>query len=257
MAVPGPHGPLFRSRSSNDDTALPTSGSNSVGVAPQYCGAQRRVTNCQALVTLTLADGRVFAPLGMRLFLPEVWTSNPACCATAGIPPGQRTFVSKQHLALLELDRVRQAGVTFGAVVADAGYGSSTAFRHGLSARGMRWAVGIASHHGVYRLDVTLAEQHKQRTGRPAKHQVPSEAARPIHEVLARLPPHHWHTVKGKEKSRWVMVRARLADGPDISRGVRLPGEDVWVIGEKRRGGRSSTTCRTFRSGRPRPPWRG
>ena len=98
-------------------------------------------------------------------------------------------------------------------------------------------AVGIASHHGVYRLGVTLAEPAKQRTGRPAKHPVPSEAARPIHEVLGRLPPHHWHTVKGAKKSRWVVVRARLADGPEISKGVRLPGEEVWVIGEKRRGG--------------------
>ena len=128
-----------------DDTALPKSGSSSVGVAPQYCGAQRRVTNCQALVTLTLADGRVFAPLGMRLFLPQVWTEDTGRCAAAGIPVGQRTFASKQHLALVELDRVRQAGVMFGAVVADAGYGSSTAFRHGLSARGLRWAVAPSS----------------------------------------------------------------------------------------------------------------
>ncbi len=119
-----------------DDTALPKSGDRSVGVAPQYCGVQRRVTNCQVLVTLTLADGPVFAPLGMRLFLPQVWTADPLRCASAGVPAQLRAFATKQDLALNELDRVRDAGVTFGVVVADAGYGSSVAFRRGLTQRG-------------------------------------------------------------------------------------------------------------------------
>ncbi len=238
-----------RRADSNDDTALPKSGSHSVGVAPQSCGAQRRVTNCQAPVILTLADGRVCAPLGMRLFLPRVRTDDEARCAAAGIPAAQQAFASKQHLALAELDRVRHAGVMSGTVVADAGYGSSTAFRHGFTARELCWALRIASHHGVDRLDVTLAEQPKHRTGRPAKHPVPSEAARPIHDVLACLPPHHWHTVKGAKKSRWVMVRPRLAERPGISRGVRLPGEDVWVIGEQRRGEEIKDSVSTLPAG--------
>ena len=40
---------------------------------------------------------------------------------------------SKGQIALAELDRVRAAGARFGCVLADAGCGTSAAFRHGLT----------------------------------------------------------------------------------------------------------------------------
>ena len=69
-----------------DDTALPKKGERSVGVARQYCGALGKRANCQALVSLTLARGEVPLPLGLRLFLPDGWTADPARCARAGVP---------------------------------------------------------------------------------------------------------------------------------------------------------------------------
>lgn len=50
------------------------------------------------------------------------------------------TPASKGEIALAELDRVQAAGMWFGTVLADAGYGTSGAFRHGLDTRGLRWA---------------------------------------------------------------------------------------------------------------------
>jgi SRSO17 transposase len=64
-----------------DDTALPKKGTASVGVAGQYCGALGKQANCQCLVSLTLARGEVPVPVGLRLFLPSVWTDDPARCA--------------------------------------------------------------------------------------------------------------------------------------------------------------------------------
>ncbi|MBS7543024.1 transposase [Ancylobacter oerskovii] len=52
---------------------------------------------------------------------------------------GHRT---KPEIALAEIDRARTAGLRFGCVLADAGYGLSAPFRQGLSARGLTWAVG-------------------------------------------------------------------------------------------------------------------
>ena len=54
-----------------DDTALPKKGKHSVGVAWQYCGALGKQANCQVLVSLTLAQGEVPVPIGVRLFLPD------------------------------------------------------------------------------------------------------------------------------------------------------------------------------------------
>ncbi len=221
-----------------DDTALPKSGDHSVGVARQYCGALGKLANCQALVTLTLADGRVFAPLGMRLFLPRSWTADPERCHGAGVPGDRQTYLSKGDLALAELDRVRAQGITFRVVLADAGYGVSSTFRQALTARGLTWAVGVVGHQNVFSEHVTVHDPPNTKApGRPRTHPIPSEQARPVWDVLHASPPHHWHTVKGAKKSRWLVIRACIADGAEDARGRHLPGELVWMVGEKRRGG--------------------
>jgi SRSO17 transposase len=133
---------------------LPKEGALSVGVARQYCGQLGKRANCPALVSLTLAGREVPLPLGLRLFLPPEWTSDPARCAAAGVPDEAVLARSKGAIALAELDRLRVAGVRFGLVLADAGYGASAAFRHGLDARGLRWAMGIPRTQTVYDRDV-------------------------------------------------------------------------------------------------------
>ena len=116
-----------------DDTALPKKGKHSVGVAPQYATVLGKQANCQTLVSLTLARHEVPVPLALRLYLPEVWTEDPARLAKAGVPEPLRRHRSKSEIALAELDRVLAAGVRFGVVLADAAYGSSSGFRHALS----------------------------------------------------------------------------------------------------------------------------
>ena len=141
-----------------DDTALPKKGSLSVGVARQYCGQLGKKANCQSLVSLTLAQGEVPVPVSLRLFLPDEWTGEADRCAQAGVPEAAMAPRSKGEIALAELDRVHAAGVRFGTVLADAGYGASAVFRHGLDARGLRWAVGIARNQKMYGLDVQLVQ---------------------------------------------------------------------------------------------------
>jgi SRSO17 transposase len=113
-----------------DDTALPKQGTLSVGVARQYCGQLGKQANCQSLVSLTLAQDEVPVPVGLRLFLPEEWTGDAARAVRAGVPVAAMAPRSKGEIALAELDRLLAAGVRFGTVLADAGYGTSAAFRH-------------------------------------------------------------------------------------------------------------------------------
>ena len=95
-------------------------------------------------------------PVGLRLFLPEDWTVDPARCARAGVSEAAVVPRSKGEIALTELGRLRAEGLRFGVVLADAGYGCSAALRHGLDARGLAWAVGIAKNQKVYGCDVRL-----------------------------------------------------------------------------------------------------
>jgi len=123
-----------------DDTAVPKKGKHSVGVAAQYASALGKNANCQTLVSLTLARGEVPVIVALRLFLPENWTSDPVRLRRTGVPIEYRVARTKPEIALAEIDRMISAGVRFGCVLADAGYGMSAPFRQGLTARKLgRW----------------------------------------------------------------------------------------------------------------------
>jgi SRSO17 transposase len=139
-----------------DDTALPKKGQHSVGVAPQYASSLGKTSNCQSLVSVTLASREVPVMVGLRLFLPETWTDDPERMTRAQVPKNRQAALSKPEIAIEEIDRVIASGVRFGCVLADAGYGSSSSFREALSERGLLWAVGLSRRQNVYPADVAL-----------------------------------------------------------------------------------------------------
>lgn len=222
-----------------DDTAVPKKGTLSVGVAPQYCGELGKQANCQSLVSLTLARHEVPVPVGLRLFLPKVWTEDPARCAAAGVPAAARKPRTKPEIALAEIDRVIATGMRFGCVLADAGYGLSSSFRQGLSARGLTWSVGIPRTQKVYTTEAKPVWPNAGR-GRPRKQPVPSELGQDAASALADRP---WRRIawrrgtKGVLAARFAAVRMRVADGPAVREGKHLPGEEAWLIGEWRSSG--------------------
>jgi SRSO17 transposase len=226
-----------------DDTALPKKGKHSVGVAPQYATSLGKNANCQTLVSTTLARDEVPVMVGLRLFLPESWTSDVARMTKARVPAEHQVYLTKPEIALEEIDRVRAAGVRFGCVLADAGYGLSAAFRQGLSERGLVWAVGVGARQKVYPKDVALIFPIAGR-GRPRKNHVPDVKSLSAEKTLASA---SWRTLswrrgtKGPLKARFAAVRIRVADGPPQRIGdmgqQHLPGEEAWLIGEHRSTG--------------------
>lgn len=226
-----------------DDTALPKKGTHSVGVAPQYASALGKNANCQTLVSLTLARREVPVAVGLRLFLPDSWTGDAPRMIKAGVPDAWRAPHTKPEIALVEIDRVMAAGLTFGTVLADAGYGLSAPFRQGLSARGLTWAVGIAGRQKVYPADAVLTWPDAGR-GRPRKNPLPQPLSQPAEAMLAAVPwtELSWRTgTKGPLRASFAAVRVKVADGPPqriLDKGQQhLPGEDVWLVGEQRVSG--------------------
>lgn len=125
-----------------DDTAFAKSGSQSVGVQRQYCGALGKVANCQVVVSLSAATRRAHLPIDMQPYLPHRWTDSQALREQAHIP-SDLTFQTKPEIALSLLRRAKQNGIPKGVVLADAGYGESGAFRDGVRSLDFHYCVGI------------------------------------------------------------------------------------------------------------------
>ncbi|WP_419182351.1 IS701 family transposase [Paracoccus saliphilus] len=227
-----------------DDTCLPKKGERSVGVAPQYASSLGKTANCQSLVSVTLASREVPVAVGLRLFLPEVWTDDPDRMARARVPEYRRAALSKPEIAIEEIDRVRDAGVRFGCVLADAGYGSGGPFRQSLSERGLAWAVGLSRRQNVYPADVGLVFPEVGR-GRRRKYHLPDRVAVSAEQMLK---DEKWRKVswrrgtKGRLNCQFAAIRVRIADGyrhrMADGRVQAMPGdEEVWLIGERRATG--------------------
>lgn len=150
---------------------------------------------------------------------------------------------TKPVIALEEIDRLMSTGMRFGVVLADAGYGLSAAFRQGLSARGLAWAVGIPEHQKVYPHDVSLIFPVCGR-GRPRQHPIPDILAVAVETILADA---GWRKVswrrgtKGRLSARFAARRVRIADGPPqriLDKDQQhMPGEEAWLVGKWRSNG--------------------
>lgn len=157
------------------------------------------------------------------------------------MPEPWKTPLTLPELALAELDRVVAAGARFGTVLADAGCGVSALFRRGLSARGLAWAVGIPRILKVYPADVAL---FPPPPGSRRRLPEPDQLSRSAEHVLAGA---LWRAItwrcgtKWRLTARFAALRIRVADGHAQQIGGRpaqhLPGEEAWVVGERRASG--------------------
>jgi SRSO17 transposase len=226
-----------------DDTALPKKGRHSVGVAPQYASSLGKTSNCQSLVSVTLASREVPVMVGLRLFLPESWTNDPERMMRAHVPKDRQVALTKPEIAIEEIDRVIASGVRFGCVLADAGYGSSSSFRQALSERSLLWAVGLSRRQNVYPADVDLIFP-LATTGRRRQYHIPD---RPPVSAEAMLSGEKWQKIswrrgtKGRLTCHFAARRVRVADGHKHrmldNRMQCMPGDEVWLVGERRSTG--------------------
>jgi len=114
--------------------------------------------------------------LGLRVYLPESWTSDTARMKRASVPEDFLAYRRKPDIAIKEIDPVIADCLRVGSVLADVSYGLSAPFRQAVSARGLRWTVAIPRHQKVYPADIQLILPVVGR-GRPRVRHVPSEEA--------------------------------------------------------------------------------
>jgi len=135
-----------------DDTGFPKQGTHSVGVQRQYTGTLGKIGNCQIGVSLVVATSTEQVPIDFALYLPKVWTDDPARRAEAGIPDDV-VFKTKPDLALDLIARALEDELPGEIVLADAAYGESSDFRASIRVFGLDYAVAVRASTKVWLLD--------------------------------------------------------------------------------------------------------
>jgi SRSO17 transposase len=179
-----------------DDTATPKKGKHSVGVAHQYCGQLGKQANCQASVSLSLANRHASLPVAWRLYLPREWTSDRGRCKTAGVPRDIR-FKTKPQIAFEQIRAAYDAGLPRGPVLMDCGYGKDTGLRTRVTELGLSYVAGI------------LPQTKLWANGRRKPHSAEN--------LALSLPAQAWKEIQWREgtckrlSSRFARIRVRAA----------------------------------------------
>jgi SRSO17 transposase len=220
-----------------DDTGFPKQGKHSVGVARQYCGELGKQDNCQAAVSLSVANDRASLPIAWRLHLPEAWAADPERRAEAGVPE-EIGFATKTAIALGQIRQALDEGVPVGVVLGDAGYGDECDFRVGVAALDLRYVLGIRPGTSVWPPgQAPLPPKPWSGRGRPPTRlqRSPEHRPLPVKDLAMRLPARAWRAVTWREgsraalTSRFAAVRVRPAHR-DTTRSEPWPEE--WLLVE-------------------------
>ena len=224
-----------------DDPGFPKKGKHSVGVARQYCGQLGKQDNCQAAVSLSLANRQASLPVRYRLYLPQEWADDAARRRKAHVPE-EIVFKTKPEIALEQLRWACEAGLPRAVVLLDAGYGNHTALRTQISALGLSYAAGILSNTTVW-APGTKPLPPKRWSGhgrRPTRLRYGKHKPVSVKQLAFGLPKQAWRTIGWREgsvsrlSSRFARVRVRAA------RGGKLRTEE-WLLIEWPKGDKEPT----------------
>jgi len=177
-----------------DPSAFPKSGSDSCGVARQWCGRLGKVENCQVGVFLTYVTAHGYAPLDRQLYLPQAWAADPKRRGAAHVP-GEVAFQESWRIGLGLIDR-SAVDLPFAWVAGDDEFGRASAFRAALRQRGLRYVLDVPCNTSIRDLDEAPA---------PGKRRPPWRRA------------DEW--AKAQPASRWrKLVLGAGAKGPKVVR---------------------------------------
>src|SRR5215475_13258687 len=135
-----------------DPSGFPKSGTESVGVARQWCGRLGKVDNCQVAIYLGYVSGAGHTLVDMRLYLPKAWTTDKARLDKAGVPNDHRGYRSRHQLAL---DMLQTSGMRLphGWIAGDDEMGRPYWFRRRLDRLGERYLLAVPSNTLIRELE--------------------------------------------------------------------------------------------------------
>jgi SRSO17 transposase len=217
-----------------DESGLPKQGQQSVGVAPQYCGALGKVANCQVGVYVGYASQKGYTLLDGQLFVPECWfdADHALRRQQVGLPP-DLPFMTKPQVAVMLVQRIVQRGtLPVRWVAADALYGDSPAFRDAIAELGLWYFTEVACSLLIWQQHPAVIIPPWTGKGRkPTRPQLQTPTNQPyrVDDLLKQLPPTAWVRGMVKEGSKGPIV-CDFAFVRVTEARQGLPGPRLWLI---------------------------
>jgi SRSO17 transposase len=203
-----------------DPSGFPKSGTESCGVARQWCGRLGKQDNCQLGAFLASAAPGGYAPLDRRLYLPKDWADDPDRREKTQVPEGVE-FQESWRIAVAPLERCRR-DLPHAWVTGDDELGRPAQFRAWLRRHGERDVLDVPCNPSVR--DLECRRPRRRRAGRGRQREAPFRRA----DTWATRQP----------ASRWVKLTIRDGEAGPIeveAMEVRVRAKEERRIGPEER----------------------
>ena len=217
-----------------DESSAVKQGTESVGVAAQYCGSVGKIANGQVGVYLGYASRKGYSMIEGRLFIPDQWfgeehTEQRQACGVSEY----LVFKTKPEIGLELLENALQRdNLPFSWLAADALYGDSPAFRDGVAATGKHYFTAIKDNTLIWcvppKVHVPQWSGHgrhptRLRLSNTRKHPIP------VKQLVKKIQKQDWVRAIIKEGSKGPIVCDFAFLRVTESRGG-LPAAELWLI---------------------------
>lgn len=213
-----------------DESGFEKAGTESVGVAQQWCGHLGKTANCQVGVFLLGVTPGGTALLDAQLFLTQEWIADKRRREKTRVPKAVK-FQTKPQIAAEMIRRTLAAGhVRFDWITADELYGSTGDFLDALEAMEQRYVVEVKKNTIVFTVDpATLggAFPGPKRRRKLGCYRYPE--AQSVEKVAAGLPADAWQPLVLREGAKGPLVHEFAALRVWAMRHYK-PGPPIWLL---------------------------
>jgi SRSO17 transposase len=217
-----------------DESSTVKQGTESVGVAAQYCGSVGKIANGQVGVYVGYASRKGYSLIEGQLFLPETWLAEEQAEQRRGCGvPEDLVFKTKPEIGLdLLKNALQRDNLPFSWVAADALYGDSPAFRDGVAATEKWYFTAIKENSLIWRTRPKVHVPPGSGHGRPPTRLCLSDSRKhpvPVKDLGKKIQKQDWVRAVIKEGSKGPIVCDFAFLCVTESRGG-LPAADLWLI---------------------------
>jgi SRSO17 transposase len=189
-----------------DESGWVKKGNKSVGVGYQYCGNVGKTANSQVAVFGCLCNGKHVSLVDSRLYLPKSWTTDDKRCDETGVPANERTFKTKQELAIDIIKHQLSMGITFDYIGADALYGNDTTFAREIDHMGQIYMLDVHSDQPIYlqKPELFLPERKTNKGPYPKKLKASADHTT-VSKYIGTLQTSDWKTIDIRHSAKGVL----------------------------------------------------